>query len=238
MVYTAGVDPIATNEHLRRNTHIIIGAQFLLGPGTKDAKGESYDGFDPESVYYSNNLFDSEGLMIGKAPDNTNIDASCKLYMNDIFWSETAYKAYVVEYLGYLLLDDKIKNELEALVENGKYNDGVIYVSSESNATEPGPATGTYFELGHVKMEKGDNMVYVKPNEEVYLYIKNTAWDPEKEATWEDDKGVVHNNNKEFIQLPKVKGRDFFEKIVFETAGIFCTAFQIRKNVLCNPYQS
>lgn len=222
-------DPIGSNEYLRRNTHIIVAAQFLLGPSEKDLTKEAYDGFDPEGVYKSTRI-DKDGLIYDLATDQTHIDVSCKLFMNNMFWTETAYKAYVVEYLGYLMLDDSFKKELGELVVNGQYNDGVIYVSDRSNATNPGPATGSYFELAHIEMENGDNMVYIEPNDEVYLYILNTNWDPTKEEKWEeemkDGTTVEHTNNKKFIQLPKQGGKDFLKKLALSQRDFFAQHFK------------
>lgn len=227
--------PVESNEILRKNTHIILTAQLLIGPTDGAKKGVNYDGLDAESVYEATK-FDDNGLAVGTV-EGHDVDAQCKLFMNNIYWSEAAYKAFVVEYLGYMMLSEDNRKIFGGTYyydnEGNRYdkneggdkkaytftNDGVIYVSQVENAAEPGPATGSYFELGHIQMENGDNMVYVKPTASVHLYIKNSTYDPNLS---EDDPISKAGLNKKYFEF---KDHEIFEKLALQYREYFAQHF-------------
>lgn len=133
----------SSQSFMRAGSHLVLTAQLLI------------KGFDDD--YLLNNMFfDENGLAI----DNGNNPAKSKLLMNDIFWTEDAYKEYVVEYLGYLMLTD----------ENRKIfgdTDGNFYLDDNGNH-----AHGVNFEIASIDIKGGDAYVYVKPSRGVKLFVK------------------------------------------------------------------
>lgn len=140
--------PTDVNEskaYLRTGTHLVVTAQLLV------------DGFDDSNVY-SATQFDENGLSISEDTKS----AADKYLMNGIYWTENAYKEYVVEYLGYWMLSESNK---------GRYGsqDGKFYVMS-SGAYRP--ATGDDFVTESVSIKGGDGYVWVRPKDGTTLYVK------------------------------------------------------------------
>lgn len=131
---------------LRAGTHIIVTAQLLL------------EGLDTEA--YAAETFDGKGFVSGVAD---------KLYMNNIYWSETAYKNYVAEYLAYWMLTEENQEK-----EKFGPNDGNFYVQDENDDTSYRLATGDDFKLEPANIKGGDGWVYLSPKDNVILYTKTT----------------------------------------------------------------
>lgn len=128
-----------SKAYLRVGTHAIVAAQLLI------------DGFDAAGVYDANQ-FDAGGLAVsGTTP------AADKYCMNGIYWSESAYKNYVMEYLGYWMLSETNKEEFGSV-------DGRFYVDAIGT-----PASGNDFTVESVNIKGGDSYVWVKPAKTLYV---------------------------------------------------------------------
>ena len=132
-----------SKAYLRTGTHVIVAAQLLI------------DGFDAVGVYAATE-FDADGLAVS----GTTSKAVDKYYMNGIYWSEIAYKNYVMEYLGYWMLSESNKDKFGSV-------DGRFYV--DNNGT---PASGNDFTAESVSIKGGDSYVWVRPSETTTLYVK------------------------------------------------------------------
>lgn len=167
-------DPKKSQELSRKGTHVVVTAQMLI------------EGFDHDNVYNSATI-DNSGLVVGRL-NGEDLEAESKLVMNDIYWTESAYKEYVAEYLGFSMLDPQNQQSgfepIEEMVgdkSTGKYynytildpdNDGNFYTAPGA-ANERNLAYGSYFRLVRLYIEGGDSYVYIMPNAGVELYTRN-----------------------------------------------------------------
>lgn len=163
---------------LRAGTHIIVTAQLLL------------KGLDKEEAYAAEK-FDGKGFVS---------DVADKLYMNNIYWSETAYKNYVAEYLAYWMLTEENQK-----VEKFGPNDGNFYVKVEGADNEYRLAAANDFELKPAKIKGGDGWVYLSPKADVTLYTKTT-----------NDEGT-----DEYISI----GKDKYEVLAYEHQDLMAGHF-------------
>ena len=135
----------STKAWLRAGTHLIVTAQLLI------------EGLDDTSVYAGLADAGSDGLL----------PAASKFCMNDIWWSETAWKEYVAEYLGYWMLTDanQDKNRFGP-------NNGIFYVDQNGNM-----AHARHFDIASADIPGGDGWVWLKPNTDLYTFDGQAYWE-------------------------------------------------------------
>ena len=202
-------DPEQGKEHLRAGTHIIIAAQLLLGPTDDSKTGTTYDGLDQEDYYRQRGTtYDNNGMLV-KVTGTQTYPVACKLQMNDIFWDEEAYKTFVVEYLGYFMLTDANKK----IFGN---TDGIFYVDDQvGDAANRPTADGSFFELGHLNMKHGDNMVYVIPAKDPQGITANDTklyvWDVDNNEFTDKCKDGTTTINEAFTRL-SLQHQEYFAK--------------------------
>lgn len=177
-------------NHLRVGSHLILTAQLLI-------KGE-YDDFEYPGVYDSEN-FDDQGLIY-----RSMSRVRTKYLMNDIFWEETAYMNYFIEYMGYWMHQDFVKqNQSDA-----EPNDGIFYVNKYGAKAEWGS-----FKIENFEIKGGDAMVWVRPKEGVTLYAFNpeakVGEDPYKEITLDTYKSLVFQH-KNYLAKRFDEGRMYY----------------------------
>lgn len=153
--FVTDINPFVTRLYIRTGSHLILSCQLLI------------DGIDNSSLLTNERVNPSTGMA-----EYSLFTAENKYLMNDIFWSEDAYKAYVVEYLGYFMLTPQNK----ALFGN---NDGYIYKNKEGVRVD-----GENFEVANAPIIGGDGKVYVQPKADRTLY----RYDPDLETEHEEDK--------------------------------------------------
>lgn len=171
---------------MRAGTHLIVTAQLLI---------EDFDA----NVYNSTD-FDSEGLKI-----NYSTRARSKYLMNNIYWSETAYKNYVAEYLAYFMLDQRYETVYGV-------NDGNFYVFYRNNYVL---ATASNFELAPANIKGGDGFVWLKPTEIIYIkrgdeYVP--IYDPNPESEVEDLYTGLAESRPELFAGHFNEGRMYYAK--------------------------
>lgn len=190
-------------DELRKGSHLIITGQLLIG-----GESANNDDFEISGVYNSQN-FNSEGLVV-----NFQNGVRDKYYMNDIYWDEASYMNYVTEYLGYWLLTAENK----AIFGN---NDGCFYVN-----THGAKANGTYFRPELVQMKGGDNIVWIRPAENVKLYVFDPDWEEESQENQEEQQqqGTIPNFKKPspYTEITF----DQYKKLAFEHQNYFAQVFK------------
>lgn len=137
--------------YLKTGSHLIIAAQLLIN-GISSSQSYACSSFDEYGLSQASGANPSEPIY----------------YMNDIYWSEQAYKEYVAEYLAYFMQTEKNQEEKEILKTFGR-NDGVFYVI-DKNSQEMKPANGNYFDIVPAYVKGGDNFVYLVPNTTIYTF--------------------------------------------------------------------
>lgn len=181
--YQIGNNPIKDKSYLRLNSHLIVAAQLLI------------EGFDNSDVYKCED-FGEDGL--AKYYDS---HAESKYRMNDIYWSEEAYKNYVAEYLGYWMLTDQNQS-----ADRFGPNDGIFY--TDENGTI---ASANDFQLSPAFVKDGDARVWLEPV--VKLYVRNPNFQPEEEEEKEEDDDSDNDNEsetespepqKEYTEIPEI----------------------------------
>lgn len=177
-----GDNAFTTKSYLRTGSHLIVTAQLLIG-------GESNDPFDVPDVYNSQD-FDNEGLVYRQ-----RYDVSSKYLMNGIYWSETAYKNYVCEYLGYWLLE-------EENVEKFGPNDGRFYINMNR-----GRANGSYFDIVKVYLKGGDATVMLMPSQQLYVMNPETE---EYRPVSDDEFRILFFQHQNYMAQRFNKGRMYY----------------------------
>lgn len=150
-----GNNPVEDKSYLRLNSHLIVTAQLLI------------EGFDNDDVYKCEQ-FGEDGLAT-----YYETHAESKYRMNDIYWSEEAYKTYVAEYLGYWMLTDENQSS-----DRFGPNDGIFYI--DENGTI---ASAKDFILEHAFVKDGDSRVCLSPNSGVKLFVRNPNYRQEVTET-------------------------------------------------------
>lgn len=148
-------EPFTTRLYIRLGSHLILSCQLII------------DGFDNSTLFARETVNPTTGMA-----EYNIYTAQTKYLMNDIFWSEDAYKAYAVEYLGYFMLTSQNKE----LFGN---NDGYIYKNKEGVK-----ADGENFEIAPAQIIGGDGKVFVQPKTGRTLFRYN----PEIVSENEEDK--------------------------------------------------
>lgn len=172
MINQGGQDPYHDAVFLRTGSHLIVTAQLLV------------KGIDSDFLF-SNPGYDTDGLRLAEG----NKPAESKYYMNDIYWSESAYKNYVAEYLAYFMMDDDYQK-----VEVFGRNNGNFYVL---DSHEMRLAEAKDFDLDHANIKGGDNFVYITPKEGITLYTYNpdeTVEDKGEDDGEDESKGEEEEN--------------------------------------------
>lgn len=164
-----GNNPVQDKSYFRLNSHLIVTAQLLI------------DGFDDSDVYKCEN-FDDGGLV-----NYFGTGAESKYRMNDIYWSEKAYKDYVIEYLGYWMLTEENQK-----ADKFGPNDGCFYI--DENGTL---ATAKDFQLSRANVKDGDARVWLEPISNVKLYVRNPNYKPEEEVSEEVTDPDDHSGEQE-----------------------------------------
>lgn len=154
-------NPYKSLSYLRASSHLIITAQLLIKGLDRDLL---YDKKVPN--------YDQDGLIY----DSGNAEVVDKYYMNDIYWSEQAYKEYVAEYLGYMMLEEQ--DARKGII--GKNNDGILYVKRGDAYSK---AKGSDFKIVPAWIQGGDNKVYLEPEPGVTL----CTFDPDYVSDEETD---------------------------------------------------
>lgn len=177
MINQGGQDPYHDAVFLRTGSHLIVTAQLLV------------KGIDSDYLF-SNPGYDLGGLRLAEG----NKPAESKYYMNDIYWSESAYKNYVAEYLAYFMMDDDYQK-----IDVFGRNNGNFYVL---DSHEMRLATGDDFEFEHACIKGGDNFVYITPKEGIILYTFNPDETEEDkgEGEGEDDEAGEENPDPDNVE--------------------------------------
>lgn len=162
-----GQSPYYDAVYLRTGSHLIVTAQLLV------------KGIDDDYIF-SNENYGDDGMLLSSG----NAEAKSKYYMNDIYWSESAYKNYVAEYLAYFMMDDDNQKDTRFGRNNGNF-----YVFDSNNMRL---AEDKDFEFDHANIKGGDNFVYITPKEGVVLYTFNP--DEIEEEEDEENEGEVNDN--------------------------------------------
>lgn len=174
--------------YLKTGSHLIVTAQLLI-----NGISSSYS--------YACNVFDENGLSL----DSSGDPSASIYYMNDIYWTEKAYKEYVAEYLAYFMQTDKNQSE-EDLKKTFGRNDGIFYVWDES-AKEMVPAHGTDFKFDTAYVKGGDNYVLLLPDDKP-IYTLNLD---EKEAAENPSESGEEDTNNDSEEDPGMKSDTNFE---------------------------
>lgn len=182
-----GDNPNATGSYLRIGSHLIIDAQMLI----KD--------FDSQYLFDTNEFFDEEGLRVTY---NNTSSADDKFLMDEKYWSEKAYKAYVAEYLGYFMLTADNKKIF------GDNNDGNFYVYLPDNGVYR-LADEYDFTFESINIKGGDAHVKIKLADGTKLYRHDAVTDEYREITPAQFNKLV-SEHPEFYAARFNKGRMYY----------------------------